>query len=54
MMETIRAWVGRSFRNRIFVAMLAATLLPLLVWPLLNRRVLLRRPMNEALIVCRP
>ena len=31
MMETIRAWVGRSFRNRIFVAMLAATLLPLLV-----------------------
>ena len=31
MMETFRAWVGRSFRNRIFVAMLAATLLPLLV-----------------------
>lgn len=31
MMEIIRAWVGRSFRNRIFVAMLAATLLPLLV-----------------------
>ena len=32
MMEIIRAWVGRSFRNRIFVAMLAATLLPLLVF----------------------
>ena len=31
MMETFQAWVGRSFRNRIFVAMLAATLLPLLV-----------------------
>lgn len=31
MMDILRAWVGRSFRNRIFVAMLAATLLPLLV-----------------------
>ena len=31
MTDILRAWVGRSFRNRIFVAMLAATLLPLLV-----------------------
>lgn len=30
MRDALRAWVGRSFRNRIFIAMLAATLLPLL------------------------
>lgn len=28
--ETLRRWVGRSFRNRIFVTVLAAALVPLL------------------------